>query len=62
MAPAAVVVPDVVLACAAVGLIVRGLSARIDEDLQRARDVRLQQSVERERARMVRRVEWGEHG
>lgn len=62
MAPVGLVVADVVLVGAAVGLIVRGLSARIDEDLQRARDVRLQQAVERERARMVRRVEWGEHG
>lgn len=62
MAPIGLVVTDVVLVAGCVGLIVHGLNVRIAEDLQRARDVRAVAALERDRARMVRRVEWGEHG
>lgn len=61
-APAGLVAVDLVLVASAVGLIVHGLSERVAEDLQRAREQRLASTIERERARMVRRVEWGEHG
>lgn len=54
-----IVVVDVVLLAGAVGSLVYGYSARIAEDVARSRDLRQRVLLERERARMVRRVEWG---
>lgn len=57
MAPTGLAVTDVVLVAGCVGLIVHGLNVRIAEDLARARDVRLRAALDRDRARLVRRVE-----